>query len=182
MAKLVSKTYGEAIFDLAVEENVLGQVQEEIQFVKDVLNENAELVSFLNHPKITKEEKVRVVENIFKGKLGDITVGFLVTVVNKERYGQLIEIFEYFEDKVRQFKNIGVVSVTSAIELTEEQKSKLTDRLLKITGFAELEFVYFVEPEIIGGMIIRIGDRIVDSSIRTKIDVMAKDMSKVQLS
>lgn len=182
MAKLVSKTYGQALFELALEENALEQILEEEAFVKEVFTENEDLVTLLNHPKISKDEKIQVVENIFKGKISDTMVGFLVTVVTKERYDELNNIFQYLEEKVKEYKNIGVVSVTTAVKLTEEQKVQLTNRLLEVTSFKQLEFNYEVNPDIIGGMILRIGDRVVDSSIRTEIDQMAKSLSKIQLS
>ncbi|HAU86006.1 MAG TPA: F0F1 ATP synthase subunit delta [Lachnospiraceae bacterium] len=182
MAKLVSKTYGQALFELALEENALEQILEEEAFVKEVFAENEDLVTLLNHPKISKDEKIQVVENIFKGKISDTMVGFLVIVVTKERYDELNHIFQYLEEKVKEYKNIGVVSVTTAVELTEEQKLQLTKRLLEVTSFKQLEFHYEVNPDIIGGMILRIGDRVVDSSIRTEIDQMAKSLSKIQLS
>ena len=182
MAKLVSKTYRQALFELALEQNALEQILEEEAFVKEVFAENEDLVTLLNHPKISKDEKIQVVENIFKGKISDTMVGFLVTVVTKERYDELNNIFQYLEEKVKEYKNIGVVSVTTAVKLTEEQKVQLTNRLLEVTSFKQLEFNYEVNPDIIGGMILRIGDRVVDSSIRTEIDQMAKSLSKIQLS
>lgn len=182
MAKLVSKTYGQALFELALEENALERILEEEAFVKEVFANNQELVTLLNHPKISKDEKIQVVENIFKGKISDTMVGFLVIVVNKERYDELEHIFQYLEEKVREYKNIGVVKVTTAVELTDAQKEQLRVRLLEVTTFAQLEFDYTVDPSIIGGMVLRIGDRVVDSSIRTEIDQMAKSLSKIQLS
>lgn len=182
MAKLVSKTYGQALFELALEGNALEQILEEEAFVKEVFAGNEELVTLLNHPKISKDEKIQVVENIFKGKISDTMLGFLVVVVTKERYDELEQIFQYLEEKVREYKNIGVVSVTTAVELSDEQKERLKVKLLQVTSFKQLEFNYLVDPQIIGGMILRIGDRIVDSSIRTEIDQMAKSLSKIQLS
>lgn len=182
MAKLVSKTYGQALFELALEKNALEQILEEEAFVKEVFAENEELVTMLNHPKISKDEKIQVVENIFKDKISDTMVGFLVIVVTKERYDELEHIFQYFEEKVREYKNIGVVSVTTAVELSDDQKEQLRKRLLEITSFKQLEFNYTINPDIIGGMVLRIGDRVVDSSIRTQIDQMAKGLSKIQLS
>lgn len=182
MAKLVSKTYGQALFELALEENALERILEEEAFVKEVFANNQELVTLLNHPKISKDEKIQVVENIFKGKISDTMVGFLVIVVNKERYDELEHIFQYLEEKVREYKNIGVVYVTTAAELTDAQKEQLTARLLQVTSFTQLEFNYVVDPSLIGGMVLRIGDRVVDSSIRTEIEQMAKSLSKIQLS
>lgn len=182
MAKLVSKTYGQALFDLALEENALEKILEEEAFIKEVFAKNEELVTLLNHPKISKDEKVKVVENIFKGNISDTMLGFLVIVLNKERYNELNGIFAYLEDKVREYKNIGVVSVTTAVPLSDVQKEELTKRLLETTSFKSFEFEYTVDPEIIGGMILRIGDRIVDSSIRTELNEMAKSLTKIQLS
>lgn len=182
MAKLVSKTYGQALFELALEENALEQILEEEAFVKEVFAENEDLVTLLNHPKISKDEKIQVVENIFKGKISDTMLGFLVIVVTKERYDELNQIFQCLEEKVKEYKNIGVVSVTTAVELSDEQKARLTQRLLEVTSFKDLEFCYTIDPEIIGGMVLRIGDRVVDSSIRSEITEMAKSLSKIQLS
>ena len=70
MAKLVSKVYGDALFEAAMERDMLSPVYEEVQSLQTVLMENADLVQFLNHPQIIKEEKLKVVENIFKGSAG----------------------------------------------------------------------------------------------------------------
>lgn len=83
MAKLVSKTYGDALFALAVEEHMVDQLYEEAQAVAQILRENTELTRLMNHPKIEKEEKVRLIEDIFKGRIGDELVGLLRMLVQK---------------------------------------------------------------------------------------------------
>ncbi|MSS62881.1 ATP synthase F1 subunit delta [Velocimicrobium porci] len=181
MAKLVSKTYGEALFKLAMEENTLDEVAKEASAVLDAFAQNEELSKLLNHPKITREEKVSVIENIFKGNFSDTIVGFLVIIVNKGRYNDMNEIFQYFLDEVREYKNIGVAYVTSATELNDQQKKDIESRLLQVTKYVQFEMHYNVDKALIGGLIIRIGDRVVDSSIRTKLSMMAKDLSKIQL-
>lgn len=177
MAKLVSKTYGEALFDLAVEENKLDLITEEIRLVKEVLENNEDLIKLLNHPKISREEKITVVENIFKGKLSDEVVGFLVIIVDKGRYNDLTTIFEYFLSKVLEYRNIGVAFVTSAIPLSEEQKEQVERKLLATTKYQQFQMNYTVDESIIGGLIIRIGDRVVDSSIKNQLRNMAKALA-----
>lgn len=83
MAKLVSKTYGDALFALAVEEHMVDPLYEEAQAVAQILRENTELTRLMNHPKIEKEEKVRLIEDIFKGRIGDELVGLLRMLVQK---------------------------------------------------------------------------------------------------
>ena len=176
MAKLVSKTYGEALFDLALEDGTLTTIIEEVNVVKEAIEKNPDLLKLLSHPKIKKEEKISVIENIFKGRVSDSLVGFLVIVVQKDRYDDLDGIFEYFVTKVREYKNIGVASITSAVELAEEQKKQIEQRLLQTTKYSQFELTFHVDKSLIGGLVIRIGDRVVDSSVKTKLQMLAKDL------
>ena len=181
MAKLISGTYGEALFELAKEVDKLELLGEQIAVVREIFAENEELLKLLNHPKITKDEKVQVIENIFKGRFEDEVVGFLVIIVEKGRYNEIDSILTYFIDRVKEEQKIGVAKVVSAIELSAEQKAKLEAKLLSQTNYVKFEMRYEVDASLIGGMIIRIGDRVVDSSVKSKLDRMARDMAKIQL-
>ena len=182
MAKLVSKTYGEALFKLAMEENTLDQIAEEAKVVLEAFQNNDELARLLNHPKVSKEEKVTVIENIFKGKFSDSIVGFLVLIVEKGRYNEIDNIFQYFLSEVMEHKNIGVANVTSAFPLSESQKKDIEDRLLQVTKYVEFKMNFDVDKELIGGIVIRIGDRVIDGSIRNKLNEMTKQLNNIQLS
>lgn len=182
MAKLVSKTYGEALFELAVEEGTMDSLMEETEAVLAIFQENEEYVKLLNHPKISVEEKVTLLENAFKGKVSDQLTGLLITVAEKGRFTEIEEILTYFEDKVREYKKIGTAYVTSAVELTQHEKESVEKKLLETTSYESFRINYMVDAGLIGGMIIKIGDRIVDSSIRTKLGSMAKELSKLQLA
>ena len=169
MAKLISKTYGEALFELALERGELDGMAEQVALLADALAENPELVKLLSHPKISKEEKISVVENIFRGRFSEDIVGFLVIIVEKDRGSEIEDILKLFQAKVREYKKIGVAQVTSAVELSAEQKAKVEHKLLEQTSYEQFEIEYGVDASLIGGMIIRIGDRVVDSSIRSKL-------------
>ena len=181
MAKLVSKTYGDALFALAVEEHMVDQLYEEAQVVAQILRENTELTRLMNHPKIEKEEKVRLIEDIFKGRIGDELVGLLRMLVQKGHYKETDQVFTYFIDRVKEYKNIGTAYVTSAMELSEAQKAAVEKRLLETTKYVKFEMHYAVDSALIGGMVIRIGDRVVDSSVRTKLNDLTRELSKIQL-
>ncbi len=183
MAKLVSKTYGEALFEVAVEsgEGKTVQLMEEIRGIRGILAENPEFDSLMKHPAIPKHEKLQVVKNVFRGRISDELENFLEIIVSKERYGDLDAAFTYFIDRVKEQQRIGVAYVTTAVELTVGQKNAVEARLLETSGYRRMEMHYVVEPAIIGGMIIRIGDRVVDSSVRTKIDGLTKQLLQIQL-
>lgn len=182
MAKLVSTTYGDALFELALEENKIDSVSEEVTFLKDVLKENDELLKIMNHPKVPKEEKVSLVQKIFTNQISDDLVGFLTVVVTKGRYNEIFEIFDYYEAKVREYKNIGVAKVTSAVELSAEKKQQIEERLLAITKYTSFQMDFHVDESIIGGLIIKIDDKVVDNSIKTKLETMSRQLSKIQLN
>ena len=92
MAKLVSKTYGDALFELALEENKIDSLQEEVIVVLDVLAENQDLGKLMNHPKIAKEEKVALVENIFKGRVSMELSGLMHMLTEKGRFTEIDDV------------------------------------------------------------------------------------------
>lgn len=182
MAKLVSKVYGDALFETAMEKDRIDVLYEEIVALVPVLEGNPELMALLNNPRIVKEEKVAIIHQVFEGRVEEELMGFLSVVVEKDRQNDLIPIFSYFIQRVKEYKRIGTVSVTSAVELSEEQKSRLKEKLLGTTDYVMFEMNYQIDPALIGGMVIRIGDRVVDSSIRTRLYEMKKKLSQLQMA
>ena len=109
-------------------------------------------------------------------------MGFLRIVIEKGRQSELEAIFSYFIAKVKEYKKIGLAHVTSAVELSDAQKKQIEARLLATTVYESLETEYTVDESLIGGLVIRIGDRVVDSSIKTRLYEMKKELMKIQLS
>ena len=182
MAKLVSKVYGDALFEETIEKQDLDTVFDEVKALRLIWNENPELAGLLDNPKIVKEEKIGVMQSIFAGRISDDLMGFLTVIVDKGRQKDIPAICDYFIDIVKEYKKIGVAHVVSAVELKDDQKAALKKRLLDTTQYVEFEMIYEVDPSIIGGLIVRIGDRVVDSSIKTQIFKLRSSLSKLQLS
>lgn len=181
MAKLVSKTYGDALFELAVEENRTDSLMEEILMLQTVLKENKDFEKILDHPEISKQNKLQVIEDVFKGRISDALTGFLRIVVTKGRYKDLPDIFAYFIARVKEYRKIGVAQVTSAISLSEEQKKKIEKKLLDSTQYETMEIEYKVDKSLIGGLLIRIGDRVVDSTIKHRLNSLTANLMKISL-
>lgn len=177
MAKQVDTTYGNALFELAVEENIVDSLYEEANQLITILKDNEELIKLLNHPQIEKSEKKNLIERIFGKRVSDEITGLMIMVVEKGHITSMIDIFEFFVKQVKKAKNIGVASVTSAISLSDSQKAAIEKRLLQTTHYTSMEIDYKVDKSIIGGLVIRIEDRVVDSSIKTKLDNMSKALA-----
>lgn len=181
MAKLISKTYGDALFELAVEENKTSLFLDEVKGLLTIIQENKDFWQFMNHPKIPKEEKIQVVENIFKDKLDKELLGFLITIVEKDRYAEIEAILEYVIAQIKEYLSIGTAYVTTAVPLKADEKKEVEEKLLATTKYKTIECSYTEDSALIGGMIIRMGDRVVDSSIRTKLERMERELMAIQL-
>lgn len=182
MAKLVSNTYGEALFELALETKKTDEITAEVNALKEIFAANEELTELLNHPKLSREEKVSVVENIFKGRISDEVTGILVLAIEKGRNKDFNAIFDFYEAKVREYRNIGVAYVTTPMPLDSAQQEKIVLRLKETTSFNSFEMHYDTDPSLIGGVVIRIGDRVMDSSLKTKLESMTRKLNTIQLS
>lgn len=182
MAKLISKIYGDALFNLAHEELRIEEISEELKVLSDVLRENQDFIKILNHPRVTKEEKINILESVFKNRFSDEIVGFLTIILNNGRFGDLESIISYYMKRVKEFKYIGVVDVISAMELTHVQKTDIESKILQTTNFNTLEIDYTIDHSLLGGMIIKIGDQVMDSSVRTKLLLLEKNLLNVQLT
>ena len=181
MAKLVSKVYGDALFSLATEEDKLDLIWDEVRVICDTISHNPDFVAMLCHPEMTQEKRMSVLEDIFKDKVSDHMMGFLHVLVQKGRMGDILSILEYFDKQAKEYKKIGVVSVKTPMPLSEAQKEQIEEKLLKVTDYVELEMHYEIEKELLGGIMIRIGDRVLDNSIRTKMDVLSRQLYKVKI-
>ena len=181
MAKIVSKVYGDALFELALEKQSVDVLYEEAKALREIFKNNGELMQLLNHPKISKEEKNAAVKAIFDGRVSDDMAGFLVLVVDKGRADELNAVLGYFLSVVKEYKKIGTAYITSAMELSLMQKDAIRRKLLETTEYVQFELVYKVDPSLIGGIVIRIGDRVVDGSVRNKLARMTCELSKLKL-
>lgn len=179
---MISKTYGDALFELAVEENKLDTICEEVEVIMEVFHTNEEFVRLMCHPRISVEEKSSILEAVFQGKASEELTGFLLTIESKGRFGEIEEILSYFVDRVREYRKVGVAYVTSAIPLEDSQRKAVEGRLLETTEYESFMMNYDEDPSLIGGMVIKIGDRVVDSSIKTMLGNMGKELSRIQLN
>ena len=181
MAKLISKTYGDALLELVVEENRTDEMLAEVTALKQILSENPDFSRLINNPRVDLDEKLKVVENVFRGRTSDELTGFLITVVSKGRFPEIDNILEYFVNEVENLKGIGKAYVTTPIELSADEKKKVEDRLLATTSYNSVRVEYAIDESLIGGMKIRIGDRVVDSSISTKIAGLKQSLMNTML-
>ncbi len=182
MAKLVSKVYGDALFSLALEKGEQDELCEEATLVMQVIEENRDFLSVICHPEMTHEKKIGMLEDVFAGKVSEDMMGLFSIMVKKGRIGEIESVLQYFIDAVKEYQGIGTAIVTTPMPLSDGQKDQIKNKLLEVSKYQTLCMDYHVDESLLGGIVIRIGDQILDNSIRSKLDAMSRQLGKVKLS
>lgn len=169
MAKRVDSVYGEALFEAACENEVLSDILEEAETLVEVFKENEDFRSILRHPNIDTDEKEKIVRGAFQGKCHILLSETMAEAVKRGHGGDLEDILTFFIGKAREKEGIGSASVSSAFELSPAQKKKVEDKLLSTTKYKKINIEYKVDPGLIGGLVIKVGDKMVDSSVSTAL-------------
>ena len=107
--------------------------------------------------------------------------GFLVTIADKDRCRYIPATLRFFIERIKEYKGIGTAYVTTPYELSDAMKSKVEKRLLETTDYSQIDINYNVDESLIGGMVIRIGDRVVDSSIKHKLADLTRVLNKIDV-
>ena len=181
MAKLAAKVYGDALFDLAVERQMTDQLYEEAGAVRESLLADKDLNQVMAHPGIGRQEKTDMMMKILDGRVSKEMAGFMRIVLEKDRYAETEAMLDYFEARIKDYKKIGVVYISTPMEVKKRQKKQIEEKILATSPYETLECHYRVEPELMGGMVIRIKDRVVDSSLKTKLERMSKELLHLQI-
>ena len=170
--KSASLQYANALADVVLEQGAAEPARKQLADFAAACAESVELRNFLASPAATHEEKHRVIESIL-ARLGASRIirNFLFVVVDHQRAHLLPEIVSSFEQVLMERQNVEEAEVTSAVELNNNQKSSLLQTLERLTG-KKIRAKYKLEPGLIGGAVVRIGDMIYDGSLRKRLNVL----------
>lgn len=174
----VGGRYAEALYEIARRNNAVDTVEVEIKAVNDIIQGDRDLQKLLYHPRITAGDKKNLLKDLFGGKVSQVTTDFLSLLVERQREQFLGDIVDYYVNKANAERNITAAAITSAVELTKEERAKLADVLAKITN-KKVQTSYAVDPSLIGGIVVRIGDRVIDGSIRTRLATMREHLRQI---
>lgn len=176
----VAKRYARALFEVASEKNLIDATEKELVGVVNVISENEGLRKLLSHPKISAQEKKQMLETLFAREISASTGNFLNIVIERGREGQLNEILDNFVEMANEVRGIADATVITAKKLSDAEANKLADafgRQLNKTLRVKTE----VDPALIGGLVVRIGDRLYDGSIRGKLSRFSQQIKQAQV-
>ncbi|MEM7442585.1 MAG: F0F1 ATP synthase subunit delta [Pseudomonadota bacterium] len=175
----LAQRYANALLELAEEAKALDQVADDLRALHSAMADSSDLRVLVRSPLLTREEQVKAIEAILdKAGAADLTRKFVgLVAANRRLFALEAMITAYLEELARRRGEV-TAEVTTAHDLTDEQTQALTDQIKKIVG-AKVTIDKTVDPSLLGGMIVRVGSRMVDSSLRTKLNKMQLAMKGI---
>ncbi|MGL6167023.1 MAG: ATP synthase F1 subunit delta, partial [Fusobacteriaceae bacterium] len=160
------------IYDIAREMEIVLDVFALLKEVDTLYNKNPEFREFFQHPLVKKEDKLALIEKIFSEKT-EIEKNIVLYLVERGRIIEIKSILEEYKTLYYNENRIVDVKATFASEITDEQKKKLIEKIEKNTN-KKVNLEFTIDTTLIGGAILKIGDKIIDGSIKTQLGNMAK--------
>ena len=175
----VARVYARALFDAAREARVVEPVGRDLGDFVDALPASASLRDVLADPQIETSAKQRILVEITRGGQPLVT-NTLQLLLERGRFGLVAEVREVYEALAATEADVVQVEVTSAVELSAAARAKIAARVAGVAG-RQVELAVRVDPDIIGGLVLRVGDVIVDGSVRARIRQLRRRLATVEL-
>ena len=167
---LVSDRYASALYDLAAEKKLVDPVVEDLSNLKNILKDNKELSLVVKSPLITSTDKLNIFESLLKKiNANELTSTFLKVIEKNKRFSNLASIITQFMNINSQKRGDVLADITSADELNDDQKNNITNQLKSILG-DKLSLSFDVDKNIMGGLIVKVGSKMIDTSLANKIN------------
>ncbi len=170
--------YVKSLLDLAVERKVLEDVHRDMLLFSEVSAQSRQFRLLLQNPIIKHEQKLAVLKRIFDGKVNSLTMAFFDIITRKNREPILASIAREFHNAYNEYKGIGKAIVTSARPLDAGARAEFERLVKRYSEKEEVELIEEVDPDLIGGFVLRIGDRQIDASISSKIKALKLQFSE----
>lgn len=173
-----AKRYAKGLMQFASESNQAQQIDQEMMDLKNAVESNRELAQFLNSPVLDAKKKNAAAKEIFKD-FSKSTQNFIQLVINQGRGGILKDIAVQYHDLYNHLNNIRTAEVVSAVELDGSTVQQIVDHAKNTIGSGySFEIQNKIDPSLIGGFILRVGDKQVDASVKSKLTRLKKDFDK----
>jgi F-type H+-transporting ATPase subunit delta len=176
----VAGRYAQALFELAQEQKAMDKVAADLDAFKILIAENADLKRFIKSPVFSADEQIKALAAILaRADIAGITANFLKLVAAKRRLFAIEDMIAAYRKLHDLQKGLSRADVTVAEPLKDAHVKALKAALTDITGSKNIEVAVKVDPNILGGLIVRVGSRMVDGSLRTKLNLLRTRMKEV---
>jgi F-type H+-transporting ATPase subunit delta len=172
---MVAKRYALALFQIAKETQALGVIEEELRVVKEVVQYNPELKNILNSSKLSIEEKKEIIKSSFAAVNVNVLNTMLI-LIDRHREDQIVNVANEFLELANDEMGIAEAQVYSTRELTDAEREAISSVFAAKVGKKSLKIENIVDSNLLGGIRLRIGNRIYDGSLRGKLDRLERKL------
>ncbi|MGL5939919.1 MAG: ATP synthase F1 subunit delta [Waterburya sp.] len=165
----VGEPYAQALMSLAQQQNLTNQFGDTFRSLNSLFAESREFKDFILNPVIKSEDKKAVLKQVMGNDANPYLVNFMMLLVDKRRIVFLESIMEQYLNLLRKLNQTVLAEVTSATELNDEQKNNVVEKVKTIAEARDVELKTSVDPELIGGVIIKVGSKVIDASLRGQL-------------
>ena len=167
---LISDRYASALYDLASEKKLVDVVLDDLLFIQSMIKNNKDLKLVIKSPLIKSNDKLEILQNILKSKNpNELSLTFLKVLSKNKRFQKTVDIIAQFKNINAEKRGDVLADITSAEKLSNEQQDNIKEQLRTILG-DKLSLSYKVDEQIIGGLIIKVGSKMIDTSLSNKIN------------
>lgn len=160
--------YAQAVYELAVEKNLLTETETQLKSVEAAIAAYADLATLIYHPRVPSKVKKETIEKLFKAELTDFVFKFLLLLVDKRRETALPAVIREYVKLANAVRNIAEAEVITAMPLSDGEQQALAAKLSRLTGKTML-LKTSLDQSIIGGVIVKIGDKLIDGSVTRRL-------------
>ncbi|MCH7652417.1 MAG: ATP synthase F1 subunit delta [Chloroflexi bacterium] len=170
-----SRRYAQAVFQLALEHDGLDRWLDDLTLLANAL-QDTEFLEFLNAPQVTAAQKVQVIKNSLEDHVNPLALNMVSLLASRNSAGLIPDITEVYQELLDAHSGIERADVATAVDIDDDQQRRIADLLKSIVG-KEVTITTRVEPELIGGFVARVGDRVIDGSTRTRLAEMKRGIA-----
>ena len=168
--------YAKAVFQLAVERDELENWLEDLTQLADSTT-NREFSEVLSAPRVPAPQKERVIREALGSSVSPLALNLMFLLTSRQAIHRLPEITDRYQEMLDAHRGIERAEIVSAVPLDDAQRDSVAEMLTRTSG-KEIRLSTRVDPEILGGMVIRVGDRVMDGSARTRLQSMRREMAQ----
>jgi len=172
---IIADRYALAFMDLAQRQDMFDKFDADLALVKETVDANKDLKDFLEHPLIQASDKKDVIDKIFREHVSVYTLNLIKLLIDKNRIHILAILADHYKALLNKKRNISTAQIITAIEIDENTKNRVKEKLERVFS-KTIEIETSIDKEIIAGMIVKVGDKIIDGSIKTKFENMKKQV------
>lgn len=174
----LASRYAKSLLDLAIEQNSLDSTLQDVEFLNEVCRKSPEFTAMLRSPVITSDKKLAIIQAVAASKLQPLMSAFITLLVKKGREASLPEIAKAFISQFKQLRNIKVVRLTTAAAVSDSLRDAIRTKVAASMPTQTIELQTAINPDLIGGFVLEMDDKIVDASIRRDLNDIKMQFSK----